>query len=63
MSTTVVRYTLRRDVARFISSRQFHTDPRPLKTPEDWADFQLERASYKKLGEYATTMFTTSTHF
>jgi hypothetical protein len=57
MSTSVFRCTFRRDVARFLSARRLHTEPRPLKTPEDWADFQLERASYKRLSEYTTTMF------
>lgn len=62
MSTSAVRRTLRQDVVRFASARRFHTEPRPLKTPEDWSDFQLERASYKRLSEYATTISTASTH-
>ena len=62
MSTSVVQRTLRRDVARFVSARRFHTEPRPLKSPEDWSDFQLERASYKMLSEYATTVFAAFTH-
>ena len=62
MSASVVQRALRRDVAHFVSTRRFHTEPRPLKTPEDWADFQLERASYKRLSEYATSIFTAFTH-
>jgi len=63
MSTSVVRRALGRDVARSVSSaRRFHTEPRALETPEDWTDFQLERANYKRLSEYATTVFTAFTH-
>ena len=62
MSTSVVRRALRRGVARFVSPRRFHTEQRPLETPEDWTDFQLERANYKRLSEYATTAFTAFAH-
>ena len=62
MSASVVRRTLTRDVARFVSARRFHTEPRPLETPEDWTDFQLERANYKRLSEYATTAFAAFAH-
>ena len=62
MSTSAVRCTLRRDVARLVSARRFHTEPRPLNTSEDWADFQLERASYKSLGEYVTAICAVFAH-
>ena len=62
MSTSVVRRTLTRDAARSVSARRFHTEPRPLETPEDWTDFQLERANYKKLSEYVMTAFAAFAH-
>ena len=52
MSTSIVQRVLRRGVTRFVSPRRFHTEPRPLETSEDWTDFQLERANYKRLSEY-----------
>ena len=62
MSASVVRRALRRDAARFAFSRGFHTEPRPLETPEDWTDFQLERANYKTLSEYVTAAFSAPTY-
>ena len=51
MFTSIVQRALRRGVARFVSPRRFHTEPRPLESSEDWTDFQLERANYKRLSE------------
>jgi hypothetical protein len=62
MSISVVRRALRRDVARLVPARRFHTEQRPLETPEDWTDFQLERANYKRLSEYPTTASAAFTH-